>query len=242
MKVNEILKESIEDAGILKAMIIIGIPGAGKSYTLNRIKGVISPKIVNTDIATEFLSNKEQTDIDDSNWFKFEDTARRITKNQLFNYVNGMLPLVVEATSNNPSNILARIGILESLGYDVGMIFINSDIDTALKNIKEREKLIGRKVSKEFFLNTATSVNETKNYFKHKMPTFIEIPSVSELDDEAMTNIYKKTQAFFKNKKIDNPVGSKNIRLLKEKGEKYLTPTILSEEQLQKKIDGWYRN
>ena len=53
-----LLNESINDKGILKAIFVVGLPGAGKSYTISNLKGQISPKIVNTDVALEFLSKR----------------------------------------------------------------------------------------------------------------------------------------------------------------------------------------
>jgi 4-hydroxy-tetrahydrodipicolinate reductase len=59
MKFEEfLLQESINDKGILKAVFVVGMPGAGKSYTVSNLKGQVSPKIVNTDVALEFLSKK----------------------------------------------------------------------------------------------------------------------------------------------------------------------------------------
>lgn len=241
MKTNEILNESINDKGLFKCLFVIGLPGSGKSYTISNIKGPISPKIVNTDIATEFLSVKSKIDISDENWYQFMDIARRITKNQLYGYVNSMVPLIVESTSVFASNILSRMGILESIGYDISFLFINSDVETAFNNIKEREKNLGRKVSEKFFNEAVKNMNDSKNYFKSRVTNFYEIDLVNEFNDETMIKVYKKSQSFFKSK-LENPMGISNISFLKNQDEKYLVPTVFSENQLKKKIDNWYIN
>ena len=53
-----IINESINDKGILKAIFVVGLPGSGKSYTVQRLRGTVSPVVVNTDKVAEFLSKK----------------------------------------------------------------------------------------------------------------------------------------------------------------------------------------
>ena len=49
---NYLISEGINDKGIFKACFMCGHPGAGKSYTLTKIKsGIIEPRIVNIDKA-----------------------------------------------------------------------------------------------------------------------------------------------------------------------------------------------
>ena len=55
---KQFMSESIEDKGIFKAIFVIGIPGAGKSYTVSKMNGAVTPRVVNTDRATEYLAKK----------------------------------------------------------------------------------------------------------------------------------------------------------------------------------------
>ena len=123
MTFKQFIDESINDKGILKAVFVVGIPGAGKSYTIKQLTGGVAPKIVNTDKATEFLSKKFEIESNSETWKSFfRDKTRPMTTAMLTNYLNGMLPLFVDGTSNDVSNVLGRAGILESLGYDVGLL------------------------------------------------------------------------------------------------------------------------
>ena len=54
---KQFISESINDKGIFKAVFVIGLPGAGKSYTVSQLRGSVSPKVVNTDIAAEFWAS-----------------------------------------------------------------------------------------------------------------------------------------------------------------------------------------
>lgn len=239
---REFLNESIVDKGILKAIFVVGIPGAGKSYTIKQLKGHISPLVVNTDKATEFISKMTGKPANTLTWLSMKDDAQRITKSQLFHYLNGMLPLFVDGTSNDVSNVLHRAGILESLGYDVGMIFVNTPLKTALKRAEERAKQINRTVDEDFIKRTYEISQENKEYFKGKFSFFEEINNdEDELTDDIILKAFKKVNKFYASE-IDNPVGNRTIQKLKDKNEKYLIPSMFSKETLQKKADGWYKS
>lgn len=231
------IAESIQDKGILKAVFIVGIPGAGKSYTVKELKGTISPRIINTDRATEYLAKSMNIQANPNSWPKMRDSAHRITANALHNYLNSMLPLFIDGTSSNASNILHRAGILESLGYDVGMVFIDTPLDTALDRADKRE----RKVDPNFIKQVHAESEENKDFFKGKFRFFRELKNGhGEMTDETLLEAFRKVSGFF-NEPLANPVGKRILVDLKEAKQGYLIPTILDKEVLQKKISGWYR-
>jgi dephospho-CoA kinase len=232
------ITEGINDAGILKAVFIIGLPGAGKSYTAKKLKGAVSPKVVNTDIAAEFSAFKKDLNVSASTWPELEDASIRITRKALEGYVNSMLPLFVDGTSNNVSNILHRIGILESVGYDVGIVFVHASLETAIRRAEARSKLDGRVVSLEF-IKSVDKVNlENAKYLQSKVDFFKQLENDGELDNKLMQDIFKSVQGFFK-EPVKNPVGKRHLEQMKDDSEKYLSPNVISAEVLRKKIEGW---
>jgi dephospho-CoA kinase len=238
---KQYLDESINDKGIFKAIFVIGLPGAGKSYTIKQLKGQINPKVVNTDIAAEFLASKWKKEIKSETWHEFRDTTHRVTKNSLTQYLNGMLPLFIDGTSNDVSNILHRIGILESLGYDVGIVFVHTSLETALKRAEERAKKTGRHVDTEFIRAVDSRNKENADYLKSKVQFFKQIENDSDvLDDSEMLAAFNATQQFF-NSEIQNPIGKRTLEQMKAKNQKYLTPEIIPFDVLAKKVDGWYK-
>lgn len=237
-----LLNESINDKGILKAIFVIGLPGAGKSYTLSSLKGTVSPKIVNTDIALEHLSQKTKIPATSENWKSvFRDTTKRMTSTMLYNYLNGMLPLFIDGTSNDASNILSRVGILESLGYDVGMIFIDTDVNIAKERAKARGEKLGRTVDDSFIDKVYKESIANKKYFKSKFDFFkIYENNGDGLDNSLMQTLFKQVQGFY-NEEVKNPVGIRILEQLKENKEKYIAPSILDEDALKKKLSTWYK-
>ena len=239
---KQFVSEGINDKGLLKAIFVVGLPGAGKSYTIGQLKGPISPKIVNTDKAAEFLSTKWKKDITSDSWADFKDKSHKMTYAMLQSYIDGMLPLFVDGTSNDISNILHRIGILESVGYDVGVVFVSASLETSIRRANERAAKIGRHVDEDFIKHVYDRNKENAAYLKSKVSFFRMVENdTDELDDKGMMDAFKKVQDFF-NSPLDNPVGKRNIEQLKLNSQKYLSPSIISSDALAKKITGWYKS
>jgi predicted ABC-type ATPase len=238
---KQFVAELINDRGILKAVFVIGLPGAGKSYTISKIRGPVSPVVVNTDKSIEFLSKKMDIEVNRDTWHNFADKSAAMTKEQLTQYVNGMLPLFVDGTSNDVSNILNRIGILESLGYDVGVVFVSASLGTAMKRAAERAKSTGRHVDEDFIKRVHEQNEENKEYLANKVGFFKEVENdTDQLTDQVLLQAYKSVQSFF-DRPVENPVGKRTLDKMKEYKAKYLAPDIYSIDVIKKKIESWYR-
>lgn len=241
MKFEDFLCESINDKGKLKAIFVCGVSGAGKSYTISQLKGEISPRVVNTDIAVEFIANKDGIKSTKENWRDvFSDRVKRITKERLFNYMNGMLPLFIDGTSSDLSNILNRIGILKSIGYDVGIVYVNVDKDRAIQRIKKRNDEINREVPTDFLERVFDRANDNKKYLKSEVPFFIEIENNDELTNQNIESIFNKVQGFY-NEPLKNIVGKRALEKLQQDKQAYLIPTVLDKDDLDRKCSIWYK-
>ena len=236
-KFIQFLDESVNDRGIFKAIFFAGAPGSGKSFVASAVSsGSISPRIVNTDKPYEFLVKTYGgvfTGTDDA----FVDRAKQLTQTQLVQYLNGMLPLFIDGTSNSPSALLQRVGILESLGYDVGMVFVNTDLDIALTRALSRE----RYVPPELIERVHASVARNKTYYKQKFGShFYEVDnSAPIMDDSVIQRMYKQVTSFF-TRPVENPIGQTTMANLKQSGEKYLAPNIVPIDGIAKKVGVWY--
>lgn len=241
-KFKQFIAESINDTGIFKAVFVIGIPGSGKSYTSKSLAGRISPRIVNTDKATEFLAARDNVTIDSKIWMKtYKDTALRVTKSALTQYLNGVLPLMIDGTSNDASNLLHRMGILESLGYDVGIIYVNTSLDTAIKRVEERNATTNRTVDLDFVRAVHERTEANVEFLRSKVSFFAEVKNdIDEYNDQVMKKAFSKTQSFF-NSEISNPIGRRLLEKMKAEKQPYLAPEIIPLEVLSKKVEGWYR-
>jgi shikimate kinase len=231
-----ILNEGINDKGIFKSIFMAGTPASGKSYVISKISGGVEPRIVNSDTWTEFLHVKA------GQWDSYVDKVKILTKDQLSLYINSMLPLWVDGTSSSPPSIFRREGILKSLGYDTGMIWVTTDLETVLVRAREREEKIGRHVDEDFIRKVYNDIQKLKPYYKNHFDYFIEVHNNDgELTDEVLNKLFKSTTGFF-NAPLDNPIGQTNRdKLVKENG-KYLTDLPSYDMNNIKNITaGWFK-
>ncbi len=252
MRLQNFLTEGINDKGIFKAVFMAGHPGAGKTFVLDSIKsGQIEPRWVNTDkafVEDDRLKRLEKMNPEsmfkvfrehwDEGWPLVKDDVKRVNKNQLSLYINSMLPLAIDGTSNSISALQSRKGLLERFGYDTAMVFINTDLETALK----RAKLRTRPVNPEFIKETYKKVTKNKNYYKSLFNDWIEVNNgEGELTPKVIQNAFKKMDKFY-NSPIKNPVAHEQIEKMKENGYKYLTPEIRTMDEIKKVISIWYKS
>lgn len=238
MKSTEFINESINDKGIFKAVIFGGTPGAGKSYVLSQISGAVGARIVNTDKMMEFLGKQQNIDLGSKeNQRALLDQSKHLTMSQFANYVNGMLPLFIDGTSSNAPNTLRRVGILESFGYDVGFVWVETDLEVAIARAAKRD----RKVDPEFIKQVHAISAENKAYFESKFSNFITVKNNDgELTDAAIKTAFNATSSFFTSP-VQNPIGKRIIRKMQETGASYLTPDVIDRTDLSNVLKGWYR-
>lgn len=186
----------------------------------------------------EFLGKRGDIDISDaSSWTAVEDTIHRTTQAQLGHYINGMLPLFVDSTSADAGNLLRRKGILESIGYDVGLIWVDTKLEDALARAAKRE----RAVPEEFIRKVHEEAEEARSFLTARFDWKMQISnSVGELTDAVIHQAFNASRAFF-NSDVANPIGKRNIRALEAANEKYMVPTLYDQAELQHFTTAWFK-
>ena len=238
MNFKSYIEESINDKGLFKAIFLAGIPGAGKNYTLSKINNAqVQPRMVSSDKVHEFIAKKRNINLNDYNTFNqiVGDIKNTFRENTAL-YINSMLPLWVDSTSSNLKDTLRRIGILEYFGYDIAMLWVNTNLETAIKRAKERE----REVPEEFIRKAAALAEENKTYYQQKIPNFFEANNnEGESNNTAILKLFRATTKFFL-APIQNPVGTRNLAHLRAEKASYLIPSLYAKQDLQKAIQSWY--
>ena len=131
---------------------------------------------------------------------------------------------------------MLRVVVLESLGYDCSMVFINTDLDKALHRNNNRS----RKVPDDFIKNVHEMSSDNKEFYKSKFNHFYEIDNnEGELTEKVILDAYKKTTSFF-DSNIINPIGKRTKLKMIEKKESYLSPAILEKSQIGSTLRNWF--
>jgi len=219
---NYELNESILDKGIFKAVFMAGSGGSGKGYTLSKIKsGSIEPRIGNIDKFIELYGRGYEKE--------YFDRSRKQTTKQLIQYVNSLLPLAIDTTSKKHDITIKRANILESIGYDTAMLFVNTSLDTSLERASRRK----RHVPEEEIISAYEYLQKSKPFLRARFGLFLEVNNdPGELTDEVIAKLFKK-MSFFYDTPVRNPIGIETIDLMRKNGWKYLMPEVYTMSELE---------
>ena len=146
MKLQELFtNEGVNDPNIFKAVFMAGGPGAGKSYIAKQMLDGTGLRQLNSDIAFKWLMNKTNLRLDMPDDEKEERDqvrarAKEMTKSQEELYLHGRLGLIIDGTGKDIAKISDINKRLKGIGYETRMIFVNTDLDTALARNQDRAK------------------------------------------------------------------------------------------------------
>ena len=151
MKINEIL-EGPHDPYRHKAIFFAGSPGAGKTYVARKLAGAFQGlKQVNMDIwfkrlmTKKNLSWKMPPEEEPEREIQRQRSKELVAKQQQ-TYADSGLGLLIDSTGRILGTIRRIKDELEDKGYETTMIFVNTDLETALRRNKERERTLPDKL------------------------------------------------------------------------------------------------
>ncbi len=225
MKFKQYLKESINDKGIMKAIILGGLSGSGKTTVINTIITDGSFPIVtsNTDKWTEHYQGDYETN---------RPKIKHLTQVNLLNSINSLLPIYIDTVSGNISIFKRRVNELRNIGYDIKMVFVKINLKTSLDRLDKRNKSQQRQVDPQYAIDT---FNRFYCKDKYKTPGCIENmkqytsilgekPIIVNGDvitfDKTSKKVYNKVVQFL-NAPLKNPKGKKLLDYMKKNGYKY---------------------
>jgi|688.fasta_scaffold02922_39 cytidyltransferase-like protein len=145
------LSEGINDPGKLKAIFLAGGPGSGKDYVMNSTLAGEGLKEINSDVAFEYLMQKNGLDLEMPDEERVErdivrGRAKNITKEQERLALAGRLGLIINGTADDLEKIKTIKQNLEADGYETMMVFVNTSNEVSRERNVERGKMGKRKV------------------------------------------------------------------------------------------------
>jgi shikimate kinase len=232
------VEEGVDDPAIFKAVFLAGGPGSGKSFTVGKTGlSAIGFKIVNSDDKFEAALKKADLEPTPDNIFspkgqKLRGRAKELTAKQQELYINGRLGLVVDGTGKNYAKIKGQSEELKKIGYDIAMIFVNTDLETALKRNRERARSLTDKKVEEMWKEVQSNLGKFQSMFGSNF-VIVDNSEGSNID-KATTSAYKKILKFSK-QDPKNSIAKKWIA--KQLGEERIPLIAENKKGLQKKAD-----
>jgi len=230
IRLKDILNEGVYDPGILKAVFLAGGPGSGKSYSVQQVfgiddvmKGTSSSglKVINSDTAFEHYLKKSGVDPKDlakmtdrvfqyytkgprGARIKAKDKVKKLRKI----YEQGRLGMIIDGTGHNYGKIQKNKKYLESLGYDTGMIFVNTSLSIALERNSKRERVLPDNVIEKYWTEVQKNLGKFQSLFGSN---FYIIDNTEIGDFQKMHSNKISIINNFINKPIKNSIGKKWI-------------------------------
>jgi predicted kinase len=169
------LIEGPHDPSIYRAIFLAGGPGSGKSYVAkNSGFESLGFKIVNNDIAFEkYLASDGLAPTPDNIYSargqELRTRAKEITNKKMHLYLDGNLGLVIDGTGKDLDKIIRQANKLKALGYEVAMVFVNTDLDTALARNRKRKRTLPDDQVTLMWTEVQRNLGEFQHYFKSQM-------------------------------------------------------------------------
>lgn len=244
------LSEGINDPAIFKVVFLAGGPGSGKSFIVGRTAlASLGFVTVNSDIAFEHLmkklglnfkmpeSEKEQRDM-------AREAAKATTDKKLDLALSGRLGLVIDGTGRDFDKIQKMKVKLGEKGYESAMIFVNTDLETALARNAKRARSVPEDIAKTLWKEVQNNIGKFQQSFGANF-FLIDNSEGSNYDSQVQT-VYKKVSTWSKtaanNKMAKQWIsGEKEKRGLKESKEliEYRIKDSHKEECDQLRMDGY---
>ena len=207
--VEDLIQEGVYDPGTFKAVFLSGGPGSGKSAVVKKLAlTALGLKMVNTDKAFENGLKKAGMSLDlrGADFSKVDPIrakAKSITGKNLDSYIEGRLGLIFDTTSAKSGKIKNYKKLLDTLGYEYKMVFVNASLDNAQKRNDLRSRKLPSEIVKQDWDAAQKNAKEYKSIFGKD---FVEIKNDDDLAslDKKANSLYSKllgwSTSFPKNK------------------------------------------
>ena len=214
------LEEGINDPAIFKAVFLAGGPGSGKSFVVKKT-GLASMGfvVINSDVAFERALKKAGLSTTPEDIFSVQGQeirggAKTLTAKRQETVLKGRLGVVVDGTGRDYDKIQKQAQILKDIGYDVGMIFVNTDMETALERNRQRERTLPDDTVEKMWKDVQKNMGKFQRFFGQNFQ--IVDNSIDSNFKNEIQSAYKMMGKFAK-KTIMNPKAKKWIEQEKKK-------------------------
>jgi len=216
-EIREFIKEGVYDPGILKAFFLAGGPGSGKSFVTRNAFAGTGLKVVNSDNFFERGLRKANLSLsmpDDESYFRdiIRRKAKQTTSTALDQYVTGRLGLVIDGTARDYDAIARQHSMLNNMGYDSYMVFVNTSLDVALERNAKRERSVPEYITRKSHAIVQSNMGRLQRLFGNR--NFIVIDN-SASEKELITQTLNKcnrTVASLLRSPINNYLGKNWIK------------------------------
>ena len=195
MKTFHQIQEGVYDPNIFNAIFLAGGPGSGKSYVVRKTTGGLGMKIVNSDDIYEKDLENAGLDIGKpEDIFSDEGQAIRLrskqkTKARQGLWVDGRLGVIIDGTGKDVAKISRQKALLDQIGYETMMIFVNTSLETAQIRNKERKRTLPEKSVEQMWNNVQKNIGSFQSLFGSR--NFIIVDN-NDAGEDIFNKVFKR--------------------------------------------------
>jgi len=218
---NQFISEGVNDPAIFKAIFLAGGPGSGKSFIVGKTGlSALGYKIINSDDAFENAMKKAGITMDPEGIFSDEgqvvrSKAKTLTGKKQERYLKGRLGVVVDGTGRDDVKLRKQAKMMKDLGYDIAMIFVNTDKETALERNRQRARSLPDAEVAKMWETIQKNIGMFQTFFGKK--NFLVVDNSMGKDYKSETLRAYKDATKFTNKNPDNKLAKEWISKEKSK-------------------------
>lgn len=221
IRFSQFIQEGVNDPAIFKAVFLAGGPGSGKSFIVGKT-GLpqLGFRVVNSDDAFENAMKKAGKAMTPDEIFSDEGQAIRgrakaLTAKKQGLYIKGRLGLVIDGTGKDFAKIKKQVKTLQDLGYDTAMIFVNTDLDTAIERDKLRDRSLGEVEVTKYWKAVQKNIGAFQTMFGKQKMLVVDNSTGKDFKKETL-RAYRDIKKFV-DKEPENALAKKWIKQEKEK-------------------------
>ena len=220
IKFKKFMTEGVDDPAIFKAVFLAGGPGSGKSFIVGKTGlPALGLKVVNSDDAYEAAMKKAGMEMSPDNIFSVQGQdirgkAKALTGKKQARYLMGRLGVVVDGTGKEFDKVKKQAQAMKSLGYDVAMIFVNTDLQTAIDRDAKRARTIGEKEVTNYWNEVQRNIGAFQTFFGKKNMLIVDNSDGKDYQKETL-RAYKDVRKFL-DKPPENAKAKKWIKKERE--------------------------
>ena len=167
---DQFLKEGVYDLNIFKAVFMAGGPGSGKTHIADRTAGGLGLKAINSDDPFEIYLKKaglslKMPDSETAERDPLRAKAKRVTVKKQASAVEGRLGLLIDGTGHKYDKVADQASMLQQLGYETSMIFVNTSLEVALYRNEKRARSVQPNIVKKSWQDVQNNMGKFQNYF-----------------------------------------------------------------------------
>ena len=130
-------------------------------------------------------------------------------------YITGRLGLVIDGTGKDFQKVKKQVKSMKDLGYDVAMIFVNTDLETAIDRDKTRERTLGEVEVTKYWKEVQRNIGAFQTMFGKKNMLIVDNSNNKDFKVETL-RAYRDVKKFL-DKEPDNAKAKAWIKQEREK-------------------------